>query len=144
MAKLQSDGTAIALGAGDAASVAYGSDTFSQVIGDITDITLGGMTKGLTAFGDLNDTVEQYKPHLMATIGDTTMTVEYDASSTGIAALITAFDAGTLKWFRVTLADSTVLYASAYVTGIDPIEISRGEKVTRSFTLRTTIKWTTP
>lgn len=145
MSRAQTDGTMVKIGQGNAASVAYASDNFVAV-GHVTDISLGGETKGLTTFQSIQDTVQQYKPNRAAELGDTEFTVEFDVTDTGRAEIREAFAAGELRWIEITLTDDagTVLYAPAFVTNVGPVSGAVGDKMTATYTVRQTAAFTTP
>jgi len=138
-----SQGTVFAVGAGNAATVAASSDTFTSIVGVVSFDGPGGEATVI----DTTHMGSTAKEKLMGLMdeGQLSLTTNYSSGDAGQAALRSARASRTLKNIKITFADSGAETADfkAYVLGM-PLSGGVDDKVGAVFSLEITgaITWT--
>lgn len=140
MAKRSSGGTTVELGNGDAASVAFGSDTFTE-IGSVTGLVIGGRSISMIEFQDLKSTEKSYEPAQGSELADSTLDLE-EVDGPGSAELEAAYEAYQRRHLKFTFRDGTVVWQVVHVSDLGSINASVNEKMTRNITFKPVSKRT--
>lgn len=112
---LPSKGTIFAIGAGDAESVAYASDTFTTV-GRTTGIPIPDISRNGIDVTDLSDDWESNIPGILRG-GSINVAVMRVFGEAGQQAMLDALMDAEKKWYKITFSDGTVKYGTCWVLG---------------------------
>lgn len=112
---LPAKGTIFAIGAGDAETVVYASETFTTV-GRTTGVPIPDVSRNAIEVTALADDWETNIVGILrgGSINVAVMRVFGDA---GQQAMLAALMDGEKKWYRITFSDGTVKYGTCWVTG---------------------------
>lgn len=112
---LPAKGTIFAIGAGDAETVVYASETFTTV-GRTTGVPIPDVSRNGIDVTALEDDWETNIPGILRG-GSINVAVLRVFGQAGQDAMLAALMDGEKKWYKITFSDGTVKYGTCWVLG---------------------------